>query len=109
MNETLDKFNRIDNWIKSERENYNPLNLDDVGREGVVVDMDLVDTKYGSKLVIVIDFGDETKICFLSRTYAKSFLKGRDVKGSIGQKVKIVNFMVQTPTGVKEKAFPVFV
>jgi len=97
----------IDEWLN--KQNQMTPSIDDSfeGRTGVVKSFRLVDTKFGTKLLMEIDFNGDTRAVFLSRSLAKQFEKSAGSSDKwAGTRVKIVPLMISVRSGVKKKLFP---
>ncbi len=102
-------MNNIEDWL-NEKPKYEAQSIDESfkGKEGTIVDSKLIDTRYGVKLLIIIDFDGEKRAVFLSKKFAKEFRNYINAPSTewIGRKVKMVSLFVQTKDGMREKLFP---
>jgi len=102
MTEDKSIWETIDEWLGKRSDLLTP---SDVGREGVIISVDLKETKYGTKLLITIDFGTEKKVFFAGKRFAQSLVAnvGSSQK-LVGNKIRVINAKILTPKGqLKEK------
>lgn len=94
----LTQWELIDNWIKSSQTRL--IDMSDVGREGVIINLEFKNTKYGARLLITIDFGTEKKGFFAGKKFAQSIIAqvGSSEK-LIGKRVKVVGAKYITTNG----------
>ena len=109
--QTLDKWEKINEFISKSAVRYENITIEDVGKKAVIVDGDVVNTKYGERIVLRLDFGENEgiKSAFVSKTLIKQWLKNKNwdhPRKLLGQEVMIVKVMKETKEGIKEKAMP---
>jgi len=105
--ETTDKWQEIDEAIN--KGFYEIIDYNDIDREGSIIDLDLVQTRYGEKIVVLIDFKNEIKNAFVTRGVVRQWVKNNGLNSTkelLGKRVKIVKVIVQTKKGYNEKAVP---
>jgi len=97
--------NEFEAWIKTQGNMHPSVDFADVGKVAQIVDTQFVDTKYGRRLRVDLQFDDgEKKVIFLSKSKARTLLdyfRQRDPALTkpelwVGKKVRIerVNVMV---------------
>jgi len=85
--------------------------IEDVGKQGTIALVDFINTKYGRKFRIVVDFGDSKKSLILSKSQAKSVKDmmtragKQTLKDWIGTKVKITSVLMSVRGEVRKKPF----
>mgnify|MGYP000574838448 CR=1 FL=1 len=109
--QTLDKWEKINEFINTTTTRYKSITNEDAGKTAIIVDGDVVKTKYGERIVLRLDFGENEgiKSAFVSKTLIKQWLKNKNwdhPRKLLGQKVAIVKVMKETKEGIKEKAMP---
>ena len=99
----------IKDWLDQES-NYKNKVVDDEfeNKEGIIDNAQIIDTRYGAKLLITINFGLEKRVVFLGKKFAREFRKYINCPPEewIGKRVKMVAMLVPTKDGVRKKLFP---
>ena len=106
-----DQYKEIIEWVSSE--GHPLIDINDVGRKGVIVELRVVKTKYGNKVRALIDFKEEIKACFLNKSIIRDWFKKLGIENEddvkkklLGKEVEIIKIYVQTRDGMKEKPYP---
>jgi len=99
-----DKKKAIEEWLSTEK--HDILDIEDVGKEGVITDYELKDTRFGKRLALYIQIDDKKKVLFLSKVQAKKVLEEvNSIDDLIGRKIKIVLITIQVRNELIEKPF----
>jgi len=87
-----DKYERLQDWLNSSTTVTELITLDDINKEGVIVDVEDIDTKYGLRALIKVDLGNGVKGLFLGKTMLRDLIneaKVQHVRDLLEKKVKI--------------------
>ena len=99
----------IDDWL-NQQPSYDVPIVDETfeNKEGIIDEAKIIDTRYGAKLLVTINFGLEKRVVFLGKKFAKEFRKYINCPSTkwVGKKVKMVAMLVPTKDGMKKKLFP---
>jgi len=109
QNMPLDKWQELNKWVSSNIGAYPLIDENDFGKVGIVVDMDKVETKYGLRARVLIDFGNnEVKAAFVGKSLLRDWLPklNNDLRNIIEKKVKINKMTILGPQGKREKYLP---
>ena len=99
-----DKKKAIEEWLSTER--HDILDMEEVGKEGVIIDYELKNTKFGKKFALYIQIDDKKKVLFLSKVQTKKVLKEvNSIDDLIGKKIKVVLITIQVRNDLIEKPF----
>lgn len=99
----MDKFEEIDKILEEFRSKTYPLiDLEDVGREGIIIDIEKVATSYGKlKIKVLVDINQKTKVAFINLLTFNDWLRkinATHARELLGKKVRIVLVEVLNPT-----------
>lgn len=98
----MDKFEELDKLIDDIKSRTYPLlNLEDVGKEGVIVDIEKVQTSYNkTKIKLLIDIDKTIKVAFVNLLTFVEWLRKSNAtaKELLGKKVRIVLVEVLNPS-----------
>ncbi len=101
----------VEEWINSKPAMSTPVDESYELKQGVISDFRLVDTKFGTKLLIEIDFGTpgnpDKRAVFLSKTLAAQFRKlaGKSETWK-GKKVQMIPMNMAVQGILRKKLFP---
>ena len=99
----------LNNFINPKYENHPSVTGDDEDKVATIVSSRFADTKYGRKLLLELKFDSgEQKVAFLSKTWAKEFVKKAGKPPWNGKRVKIEMMPVLNPSKheIIRKPFP---
>lgn len=99
----MDKFEELDKLIDEiKSKTYSILDLEDVGKEGVIVDIERIQTSFNkTKIKVLIDINKTIKVAFVNLLTFVDWLRKSNATHAreiLGKKVRIVLVEVLNPT-----------
>lgn len=99
----MDKFEEIDQILGEYRVKTYPLiDIEDIGKEGIIVDIEKVSTNYGKiKIKLLIDINKRIKVAFINLLTINDWMRKlrlTHTKDLLGKSVRIVLVEVLNPT-----------